>query len=253
VLVKRGLRASLASQSFVTGQLAIELDFHPGTPVRLRGFSKDVPELPTIQSDFEAITATATQTAKRISALPIEDLFNQFQNIAVGLNRMLQGLEAENVGESLHSATTVVEQNGAELQQLLQALNRELPPLATSLRATSTAAHRMLEQDLAPALRVLTGTLQDSRTLVQQLNQRLGPLVASVEHTSQAAQQTFAQATGTLASVEGVLSEDSSLRLDVAKTLDELASAARAIRVFAEVLERRPEVLIYGKGRARPR
>jgi hypothetical protein len=39
----------------------------------------------------------------------------------------------------------------------------------------------------------------------------------------------------------------------VAKTLDEVSSAARAIRVLAEALERRPEVLIYGKGRARSR
>jgi paraquat-inducible protein B len=251
LLVERGLRASLKSQSFVTGQLVVEFDFHPGTQARLRGFSKDVPELPTIQSDFEAITATATETAKRIGALPLEELFGQLQSMALALQNMLQDLEAANLGTSLKNALTVVEQSGGDLQQLLQALNREVPPLATNLRATSAAAQRMMETDLPPALQALTGTFQDSRVLVQQLNRNLGSLSASVESTSQAARQALVQAKGTLASVEGALSEDSSLRYEVTKTLDELSSAARAVRVLAEALERRPEALIYGKGRAR--
>ncbi|ETW94026.1 MAG: mammalian cell entry protein [Candidatus Entotheonella factor] len=88
LLVERGLRASLVSQSFVTGQLVVNLDFHPKTKPRFTGFSKEVPELPTLQSfDFEAITATAAQTAQRIGALPIEELFVQIQNVAIGLNR----------------------------------------------------------------------------------------------------------------------------------------------------------------------
>jgi paraquat-inducible protein B len=251
LLVERGLRASLKSQSFVTGQLVVEFDFHPGTQARLRGFSKDVPELPTIQSDFEAITATATETAKRIGALPLEELFGQLQSMALALQNMLQDLEAANLGTSLKNALTVVEQSGGDLQQLLQALNREVPPLATNLRATSAAAQRMMETDLPPALQALTGTFQDSRVLVQQLNHNLGSLSASVESTSQAARQALVQAKGTLASVEGALSEDSPLRYEVTKTLDELSSAARAVRVLAEALERRPEALIYGKGRAR--
>ncbi len=253
LLVERGLRATLQSQSFVTGQLSVELDFHPGTDPRLTGFSKDVPELPTIQSDFEAIASTAAETAKRIGALPIEDLFIQLQNVTVGLNSVLQNLEAANIGDALKTTVTAVEASGAELQQLLQTLNREVPPLATHLRATAAAANRMVDRDLPPVLQAMTATLQESRELVQQFNRRLGPLTASVESTSQAAQQTLVQARGTLASVDGAISEDSSLRDDLAKTLDEIASAARAIRVLAEALERRPEVLIYGKGRARQR
>jgi paraquat-inducible protein B len=36
-LVEAGLRAQLASQSFVTGQLRVDLDFRPGTPAPLTG------------------------------------------------------------------------------------------------------------------------------------------------------------------------------------------------------------------------
>ncbi len=253
LLVERGLRATLKSQSFVTGQLAIELDFHRDTEVQLTGFSKDVPELPTIQSDFEAITATATQTAKRIGDLPIEDLVAQFQNVAVGLNRMLRALDAEKLANGLSTTLDLLQENAGELQQLLQTLNREVPPLAANLRLTSAAARQVVEQDLAGALQALTGTLQDSQVLVRQFNRRLGPLSVSVENTSQAAQEALTQAKGTLATMETAISDDSSLRYDVSKTLDEISSAARSIRVLAEALERRPEALIYGKGRARTR
>ena len=246
LLVKRGLRASLKSQSFVTGLLAVEFDFYPGTPVKLAGFPNDIPELPTIQSGFDAITATATQTAKRIGDLPFEDLFAQLQSIVQGLQRIFQGVESVNLGESLHAIVTSVGRSGVELQQLLQMLNRETPALAANLRATSTTAQRLMERDLAPALQALTDTLRDAQSLAQQLNRRLDSLSASVEGATQAAQHT-------LASVDEAVSEDSSLRADVAKTLHELAAAARSIRLFAEALERRPETLIYGKGRAKSR
>ena len=35
LLIKRGLRAQLQLQSFVTGQKFIQIDFHPDTPIRL--------------------------------------------------------------------------------------------------------------------------------------------------------------------------------------------------------------------------
>src|SRR5207244_3879612 len=50
LLIEHGLRARLAVQSFVTGQLAVELNFYPKTPVRLTGLTKDYVEAPTIPS-----------------------------------------------------------------------------------------------------------------------------------------------------------------------------------------------------------
>ncbi len=49
-LIKRGLRAQLVSESLITGQLAIEIDMHPDTPVVLKNLDKDYPEIPTMPS-----------------------------------------------------------------------------------------------------------------------------------------------------------------------------------------------------------
>src|SRR5262245_23666947 len=57
-LTERGLRAQLHLDSLVTGQLSVQLGFHPGTPVRLVGGEGKVPEIPTIPSAFDQVSAT---------------------------------------------------------------------------------------------------------------------------------------------------------------------------------------------------
>src|SRR4030042_6593840 len=57
-LVDKGLRAQLTMQSFITGRVLIEVDFHPGTPVSLKGLDKDYIEIPTIPSTTAKIAQT---------------------------------------------------------------------------------------------------------------------------------------------------------------------------------------------------
>lgn len=58
-LVSHGLRATLATQSLLTGQLMIEMDFYPRSqipyPIREVKEYDDVPEIPTIPSQFDNI------------------------------------------------------------------------------------------------------------------------------------------------------------------------------------------------------
>ena len=73
-LIKKGLRARLTTQSFVTGQLMIELEMLPNTPVVLVNKNSDVVEIPTALSQFGELS-------KGIQNLPIRhsvDAFNLF-------------------------------------------------------------------------------------------------------------------------------------------------------------------------------
>ena len=51
-LIRAGLRAQVVLQSFVTGQLRVDLDFLPGTPAQLVGAAPGVPEIPAVPSDL---------------------------------------------------------------------------------------------------------------------------------------------------------------------------------------------------------
>jgi paraquat-inducible protein B len=247
VLVQRGLRASMKAQSLVTGQLSIELDFHPGTEPHLSGFANEVPELPTIASSFDEITQTATATAALLRKLPLEDLFNQVMGVAREMNQLLIALNQADIPGSLAVMLGSMQQSARGVEQLLQDLNAQVSPLTASLAETSAAARLLLEQDAAAALRHLTTTFQDTQKLVQHLDGRLVPLAASLQDTSRAAQRALEQAQGTLDTVDGAVREESPLRYDMTNALEELAAAARSVRVLAEALERRPEAFLYGK------
>ena len=70
LLIKQGLRANLAMESFVTGMLAIECDFKPETEVRLVGGDTRYTEIPTVPSVIEEVTKT-------LMDLPIAELVDQ--------------------------------------------------------------------------------------------------------------------------------------------------------------------------------
>ncbi|HEY7709481.1 MAG TPA: MlaD family protein [Candidatus Entotheonella sp.] len=247
VLVQRGLRASMQAQSLVTGQLSIALDFHPGTEPRLSGFANEVPELPTIPSSFDEITQTAMETAALLRKLPLEDLFSQVMGVAQEMNQLLIALNQVDIPASLAVTLEAMQQSARGAAQLLHGLNAQVSPLTASLAETSAAARLLMEQDAAAALRGLTTTLRDTQQLVQRLDGRLVPLAASLQDTSLAARRALEQAQGTLSTVGGAVGEESPLRYDMTQALEELAAAARSVRVLAEALERRPEAFLYGK------
>ena len=67
-LIERGLRAQLGMQSLVTGQLFVQLGFHPDTPVRLVGGENGRPELPTIPNPLQQASQEAQDLLARIPA-----------------------------------------------------------------------------------------------------------------------------------------------------------------------------------------
>jgi paraquat-inducible protein B len=69
-MIERGLRAELRLVSFVTGQMAVQLNFHPRTDARLVG-GPDLPypEIPTVPSTFEQATEVLTELAREAPEL----------------------------------------------------------------------------------------------------------------------------------------------------------------------------------------
>jgi paraquat-inducible protein B len=96
-------------------------------------------------------------------------------------------------------------------------------------------------KELLQAVQALNQTLQQTRQLVQNLDSKVAPKIGS----------TLDQARKTLVSVEGTLGQDSPLQHEMRQAIKELGEAARAVRILTDYLERHPEALIYGKGKAK--
>src|SRR5262249_19710748 len=81
-LIAQGLRAQLDVASLVTGQLEVALNFYPGTPVRLTGLSKDVPEIPTLPSSIEKLSKT-------LDKLPLDEMIADARQTLDTINNLV--------------------------------------------------------------------------------------------------------------------------------------------------------------------
>jgi len=155
-LVARGMRAQLRSSNLLTGQLAVDLDFHPNAPPAAIGSDGAYPELPTIPSPLEQITSSVADILDRVGQVPIEK-----------------------IGQDLASALTKLDETLVELRGMSELANREIAPklLATLANAERTLAstESLVEPDSATGreLRRLIGELAEAARSVRLLADHL--------------------------------------------------------------------------------
>jgi paraquat-inducible protein B len=212
-LITRGLRAELNTQSFVTGQSEIDLDFDPASPAVLHPGSTDLPKIPTRQSAIQRVK-------EQLSQLPLREL-------VADASATLQSLRA-----------------------LSGRLDGTLPPLIESLRATSD--HTTQGADAAAGaiqhLQVrLDATLGEvgkvAATGDRQLNQRGAELHTLLAASTQAIQQ----ARDVLGGVQGLTSDRTAAHVNLEAALRDLAAATASLRGLASAVERNPQLLLTGR------
>ncbi len=243
LLVERGLRGKLTMQSFVTGMLAIEFEFHPDSPVRLVGGDLRYQELPTIPSMMEELTNTVGKLGQRVSELPIEGLISDLRETVQGTNAFVRSAKLEQAVQSLDKTLK-------DFGKLARNVDAKLEPLVSSVIETAeetrttmkTTAERV---DLAEG--VLSDTLGSYKKLAEDLNAQVGPVATGVTDTTDLARSALEQARQTLAMVEEVIARESELHYRLMGALEEFAAAANSIRVLADYLEQNPEALLQGK------
>jgi paraquat-inducible protein B len=245
VLVQRGLRAQLQSQSFVTGQLIVELGFHPDTPVRLVLGDPDTIELPTIPTTLQQAQAAAQDVMETLRGLPLDQLVAGFMETIQGTNRLVNAPEVlaliRTLNETLVDVRRLVQQDSGQVVMLLN----ELQGASTAARALLTDLQQLtreVDSQIGPladsAKQTLDGAkvmMKDGQQLVRNLDGRIGPLSDNFADTAKTAQTTLATAQRRL---------DDNLFI----ALQELTAAMRSIRVLADFLERNPNALLFGRG-----
>jgi paraquat-inducible protein B len=140
-----------------------------------------------------------------------------------------------------------VQEITARLTQLLERLEKlPIEQIGSDLGATVHHARQLMEsRDLAQAVVKLNQSLNQLERFMGSLNTQLTPQVAEVLEQSRKAVASGEQA---LSAAQKVFSADAPLTYDLSQTLKELSKAARAISNLADLLERNPQALIYGKG-----
>lgn len=236
VLIERGLRAQLAMQSFVTGQVAVELGFHPDTTPKYEGGDEEYPEFPTMESAIDKIGET-------LKEFDFEALLNDVGSAIRGIDELTNSAD-------LRKAITTLTVTIKDFQRLVRDVSTKVDPLVTRFDETALAARDALiqaKESIASAEEGLNKTLEDIRHLVKNVDGKVEPLASRIEQTATAARGAFDQATNALATADEVIAPGSELHYKLVEVLDELSSAASSIRVLADYLERNPEALLQGK------
>jgi paraquat-inducible protein B len=86
---EKGLRAQLKTQSLVTGKLYVDLGFHPGTPLDLKGLDPAVPEIPAVPTQLEEIEQTVKAFVERIRKLPLENIVEKIDSAVASADELL--------------------------------------------------------------------------------------------------------------------------------------------------------------------
>ncbi len=211
--IQHGLRAELNTQSFVTGQSAIDLDFAPDVPAELHPDVTSLPEIPTLQSTFQRVR-------EQLSQLPLREL-------------------ADNAGATLQS-----------IRGLSQKLDNDLPPLVDKLQVTSDHSTQAIDtatqaiRDLQARLDV---TLDNVNRLLATSDKQLTQRGAELHTLLATATQSVGAAQGVLTNLRDVSSDRAATRQNIDATLRDLAAAAASLRGFASDVEHNPQLLLTGR------
>jgi paraquat-inducible protein B len=210
-LIKRGFRAQLATQSFVTGQLMIALDFFPETSVNLVGADPKHTEIPSIPTPLQELQ-------NRLETIPIEETFNKLQNVADGIDKLVNSPEIKRILKSteqgINNATTLIHE-----------VSGQIIPVSIDIR-----------EALDEITKLGTETRNEFRILAESLTK-----------TSNDAGLAFKKVEGSFSNIENLTGEGSTLTYTLANTLRELELTARSLRILTENIDQQPQSVVFGK------
>jgi paraquat-inducible protein B len=212
-LVQAGLRAQLALQSFVTGQLRVDLDFRPGTPEHLVGAVPGVPEIPAVPSDLDRLRNTVAEVPLRELAEAALHAFGTVDGLAGRLD--------------------------TALDPLVESARRTAGAATQTLETANEAVHRV-QMDASATLRGLDALAADARRQLDAGAGELGRTLATVDRAGR-------QAETLLASLNGMAAPRSPFRTDLEAASRDVAASAGSLRSFARSVERDPSALLTGR------
>ena len=208
--VRKGLRATLETESLVTGVLFVELDFQANAPPpvfhQLRKVYVEVPSEPT----------EVQELMKNLASLDIKSIENNLNALLINLNTSVSSLKLD----QLHT----------EITKVLRSVDGVLS-----------------SPEIKGDLVALRATLDQYRVLAQKLNNRVDPLADGVTNTLAEADRALTQVRGAAENVRLQLAPDAPLPSNLDQALQQLSEAVRSLSTLLDLLQQHPNALISGR------
>jgi len=220
-LVQRGLRARLRMQSILTGQLYVDLDFHPDKPAHFVATDPAISEIPTIRTAVQEFST-------KLEGFPMDKFLADVTAIGEALSQTLNTPEMRNLPRRLDKTL------------------KHLESLAARLDATSGPILKETRTDLIEMRKALVAA-QSAMARLEVAADRVGNLADADSDLVRNLARASDELAGAAKAVRGLAEAESPTVQNVNQTLKEIARAAEALRKLAELLEQQPDAILRGK------
>jgi paraquat-inducible protein B len=141
----------------------------------------------------------------------------------------------------LPTKPAAIEEIGSKLNRILNRIDKlPIEEIGADMSVAIKSAKKVIgAEELRQAIENLNLSLEEMRRLMQALNQDVAPQITATLAATQAA----------IAVAESTLDPGSTLQERATIALDEVAAAARSLKLLMDYLERHPEALLQGKGK----
>ena len=160
-LVARGMRAQLRTASLLTGQLVVAFDFFPTAPPAKIVTNGKLAELPSVPSDMESLTLSASDVLSRMAGLldrvdkmPLEQVLDDTRGL-------LQAFRSIADAPELKSSVRSLDKTLGDADQSLQQLDALLASAMQGYGGNSQVRREVVDllrqlQDTAKSVKLLT-------------------------------------------------------------------------------------------------
>ncbi len=208
--VSNGLRATLQTESLVTGVLFVGLDFEPHAPPPIfHQLQKIYVEVPSEATDVQ-------QLMNNLASLDLKSIEKNLNALLINLNSSVSSLHLEEIHD--------------DITKVLGSVDRLVssPDLKNSLIAMHT-------------------TLDQYRLLAEKLNNRVDPLADDVTKTLAEAVRALVQVRGAAQNVRIQLAPDAPLPNDLDQALRQLSDTLQSLSSLVDFLKQHPNALSTGR------
>ena len=220
-LVERGLRGRLRLQSLLTGQLYVDLDFHPEKPAVFAALDPELSEIPTIRTAVQELTT-------RLEGFPMDKFLNDVAAISGAVSKLMSAQATQDLPQRLDVTLR-------HLQSLAARFDAQGGPILNDVRGNLAEMHKALL-----AAQAALAKLDTAADRVADLAKSDSRMVAGMTQAS----EELAKAA---AAVRSLSEQESPTTQNLNAALKEIARAADALRLLAETLEQQPDAIWRGK------
>jgi paraquat-inducible protein B len=216
--VADGLRARMKQQSLVTGQLYIEFDLLPDSPVvYYQPFTPSpFPTVPTLGTELDDLIKSISDGLKKFNGLDLAGVLKELRDVLETTKGQIAALNLKQINDNLVSITEDV-----------HALTSD--------------------KKLGKAIVSLDEALASFNELSKKANQGIDPMLKDLEKIMQQATTALAKIENASADISQVTNPRAPVLMRLQNVLEEAERASRAIKELANDLKQNPNALLLGK------